>query len=372
MTKIFLIFSLFTIIACNGHKASKGKSKSTYSIKGQIDGKDTGWVFLGRDDTTGRSPMIVFDSAKISGSYFQFHGGLTKPLIGKIMIKNQSAYSSYTPYFALDTGITNVHLYNDSMANSVITGTAMQDSLNMFNKKLYNLEISFDNQFALKRKGMITTDSLNKLQEAFYRDKHDLILQQIQSNPSDIISAFVARLVLPDQPDLKTLESVYNALGNVDNYYARSLLKVLTAKKNSQIGRLAPSFSFSDITHQTFSNHSFKGKYLFLDFWASWCEPCREENPKLAKLYEKYANKGIEFVGISIDMDKRNWEKAIIKDKLPWIQACDLKGSQSVIFNDFGLYDIPANFLIDQEGKIVARNVTVEELKKILKEKLRS
>ena len=260
MTKIFLIFSLFTIIACNGHKASKGKSKSTYSIKGQIDGKDTGWVFLGRDDTTGRSPMIVFDSAKISGSYFQFHGGLTKPLIGKIMIKNQSAYSSYTPYFALDTGITNVHLYNDSMANSVITGTAMQDSLNMFNKKLYNLEISFDNHFALKRKGMITTDSLNKLQEAFYRDKHDLILQQIQSNPSDIISAFVARLVLPDQPDLKTLESVYNALGNVDNYYARSLLKVLTAKKNSQIGRLAPSFSFSDITHQTFSNHSFKGK----------------------------------------------------------------------------------------------------------------
>ena len=86
------------------------------------------------------------------------------------------------------------------------------------------------------------------------------------------------------------------------------------------------------------------------------------------KLYEKYANKGIEYVGISIDMDKKNWENAIKKDKLPWIQACDLKGSQSVIFKDFGLYDIPANFLMGKEGKIVAKNVTAEELGKILKE----
>jgi hypothetical protein len=129
MTKIFLIFSLFTIISCNIHKAAKNKSQSTYAIKGKIDGRDTGWVFLGKDDTTGRSSMIVFDSAKISGSYFQFHGELEKALIAKMMIKNDLDNSSYTPYFALDTGITNVHLYNDSMANSVITGTAMQDLL---------------------------------------------------------------------------------------------------------------------------------------------------------------------------------------------------------------------------------------------------
>ncbi len=372
MNKIFLILFLLTITSCNNHKgkASKNKPESTYLIKGKIDGRDTGWVFLGRDDTTGRTPMILFDSAKISGSHFQFHGELSKPLIGKIMIKNESAYSSYTPYFALDTGVTNVHLYNDSMANSVITGTPLQESLNAFSKKLYSLEISFDNQFALNRKGIITTDSLNKLQEAFYRDKHDLILQQIKSNPSAITSAFVARLVLPDQPDLPTLEAVYNALGNANNYYARHLLKVLAAKRQSRVGMQAPSFSITGNKNRAFTNHSFRGKYLFLDFWASWCEPCREENPKLVKLYEKYANKGIEFVGISIDMDKKNWENAIRKDKLPWIQACDLKGSQSEIFNDFGLYDIPANFLIDKEGKIVARGLSVAELEKILSEKL--
>jgi len=372
MTKIFLILSLFTITSCNNRKddSSKNKPESTYSIKGKIDGRDTGWVFLGRDDTTGQLPIIVFDSAKISGSYFQFHGDLAKPLIGKMMIRNKEEYSSYTPYFALDTGLTTVHLYNDSMANSVITGTPLQQSLNTFNQKLYDLEISFDNNFALNRKGIITHDSLNKLQDAFFRDKHDLILQQIKSNPSAITSAFVARLILPDQPDLPTLEAVYNALGNTNNYYARNLLKILNAKRQSRIGMQATSFSITDNKNRTFTNNSFKGKYLFLDFWASWCEPCREKNPNLVKLYHKYANKGIEFVGISIDMDKKNWGNAIKKDKLPWIQACDLKGSQSEIFNDFGLYDIPANFLIDKDGKIVARDLSVEKLEKILSEKL--
>jgi thiol-disulfide isomerase/thioredoxin len=370
MPRFFLILSVFVITSCNSHKASKNTSESTYSIKGRIDGRDTGWIFLGRDDTTGQSSMIVLDSTKISGSDFYFHDDLENPFIGKMMIKIDEAYSSYTPYFALDTGVTNVHLYNDSMTNSVITGTPLQDSLNAFNQKLYDLEISFDSSFALSRKGIITHNSLNKLQEKFFRDKHDLILQQIKSNPSAITSAFIARLILPDQPDLPTLEAMHNALGNTNNYYARSLFKLLNAKRQSQVGMQAPSFTFTDIANRKFTNKSFNGKYLFIDFWASWCEPCREENPKLVRLCQKCAGKGIEFVGISIDMNKENWENAITKDKLLWIQACDLKGSQSEMFNDFGLYDIPANFLIDKDGKIVARDLSSEDLEKILSEKL--
>ena len=118
------------------------------------------------------------------------------------------------------------------MANSVISGTPLQESLNAFNRKLYSLEISFDQHFALSRSGKITTDSLNKLQDAFYRDKHDLILQQIQSNPKAVTSAFVARMVLPDQPDLPTLEAICNALGYASNYYSRQLLEVLQPKSN--------------------------------------------------------------------------------------------------------------------------------------------
>ena len=371
MSRIFLILSVFVITSCNSHKASKNASENTYSIKGKIDGRDSGWVFLGSDDTTRKAPMIVFDSAKISDSHFQFHDELEKALMAKLMIKSDLGKSSYTPYFTLDTGVTNVHLYNDLMANSAITGTPLQEAVNTFNKKLYSLEISFDSDFALARKGRISNDSLKKLQEKFFRDKHNLVLEQIRSNPSAISSAFIARSILPDQPDLPTLETIYNALKNVDNFYARRVLQVLNAKRQSRVGMQAPSFTFTDVNNKTFSNNSFKGKYMFLDFWASWCEPCREENPKLVKLYQEYADRRIQFVGISIDMDKKNWKNAIRKDKLTGIQACDLKGSQSEIFNDFGLYDIPANFLIDKDGKIIARNISVEELEKILSEKLR-
>jgi len=371
MDKIFLLVPFFIITSCSNN-VSKSNSEITYSIKGKIDGKDTGWVFLGKDDTTGRTPMILFDSAKIAGSNFHFHGDLAKPLITKMMIKDQSAIPSYTSYFALDSGVTNVYLYKDSMANSIITGTPLQESLNAFNQKLYELEISFDNHFALARSGKITTDSLNKLQGAFFRDKHNLILQQIQSNPSAITSAFVARMVLPDLPDLPTLEAVCNALGNANNYYSRRLMEVLAAKKQSRSGMQAPSFSITDNKNRAFNNNSFRGKYLFLVFWASWCEPCREENPGLVQLYKMYAHKGIEFVSISIDMDKKNWENAVKKDNLPWIQACDLKGSQSKMFNDFGLYDIPANFLIDKEGKIVAKDLSVAKLEEILSKELGS
>ncbi|MEO8820983.1 MAG: TlpA disulfide reductase family protein [Ginsengibacter sp.] len=371
MTKVFLILSLFIITSCNNHtgKDSKNKFENSYTIKGNIDGRDTGWVFLCRKDTTGLTSLIILDSARVSKSHFYFNGKLARPLIGKIMIKSIKGYYSYTSYFALDNGITVAHLYNDSMANSVITGTPMQESLNTFNKKLYDLEISFDYNFALNRKGIISNDSLNKLQAAFYRDKNDLILKQIKSNPSSITSAFVARLVLPDQPELSTLDAICSALGNANNYYARQLFEVLAAKKQSRPGMQAPSFSFTDIKNRTFTNHSFKGQYLFFDFWASWCAPCREENPGLVKLYDTFKNKGVEFVSISIDMDKKNWETAIKKDKLTWLQACDLEGSQSKIFNEFGLTDIPTNFLIDKEGKIVARDVSVGKLKKILSEK---
>jgi|SRR5665213_1046135 len=370
MNKIFLLFSLFIITSCRRNNVSKTKSESTYSIQGKINGRDSGWVFLGSDDTTSRTQMILFDSAKIDSSYFHFHGDLAKPLIAKIMIKSQSAIPSYTSNFALDTGLTIVHLYKDSMANSFITGTPLQKSLNGFNQKLYELEISFDNNFALNRNGKITTDSLNKLQHAFYRDKHNLIQQQIKSNPSAVTSAFVAAQVLPDQPDLPTLETICIALGNVNNYYSTHLQEVLAAKKQSRPGMQAPSFSITDNKNRVLTNNSFRGKYVFLVFWASWCEPCREENPGLVKLYEMYAYKGIEFVGISIDMDKKNWENAITKDNLPWIQACDLKGSQSKIFNDFGLYDIPANFLIDTDGKIVAKDLSVAKLEEIVSKRL--
>ncbi|MEI9911503.1 MAG: TlpA disulfide reductase family protein [Bacteroidota bacterium] len=92
---------------------------------------------------------------------------------------------------------------------------------------------------------------------------------------------------------------------------------------------------------------SFKGKYVFLDFWASWCVPCREEHPNIAAQYEKYKHKGFTIVSVSIDTDKDKWLKAITKDKMTWTQVSDLKGEKGETYLKYGITTIPANFLID-------------------------
>jgi|GEM_PF-455738 len=373
---IFLTFSFLIMMSCNRHIAgnSKLKIENTYNIEGKINGLDSGWLYLGMYDTTLKAPLVFFDSTKIIDSNFQFKGIFTNPAPCKIMVKNLKFEWPYTHYFILDTGLTKVQLFKDSMANSMITGPKSQEQFMAFNKKLYDLEISFDKNFSLRSKGIISADSLNTLEEAFYHKKSDLLLQQVKANPGSIISAFIVKNNLNYIIDIPTLEEIYNSLTNKDTYYARSILnysKVLVARTKTDIGFQAPYFNIIDSKSREITNEAFKGKYLLIDFWASWCVGCREENPYLVKAYKKFAGKGLEMISISVDMNKQDWKDAIKKDKLSWIQVCDLKSpDHNIISRDFGIVLIPTNFLIDKEGKIVAKDLMDENIEKELQKYL--
>lgn len=372
MIKLLLLFSVFVIVSCSSHKHKSiiSKSANTYLLKGKIEGRDSGMVFLGTYDTTRHRPLIIFDSARISGSYFHFQGVLsTLPLICKLKIINLEYGWPYTHYFVLDTGITNLQLYKDSMANSVVTGPKSQEQFMAFNKKLYDLAIAFDSNFSLRDKGIINADSLNKLENAFYHKKTELLLQQVKTDPGSIISAFIVKNNLNYEIDIRSLEEIYNLLTDKNNYFARSILNylnVLVAKTKTEIGAHAPSFNVTDNKNQQLTNATFKGKYVFIDFWASWCSPCREESPYLGETYKKLADKGLEMMSVSVDVDKQSWEEAIMKDKLSWLQVCDLKGTDSKIARDFGIVSIPSNFLINKEGKIVAKDLMGKDIEKEL------
>lgn len=335
---------------------------------------DSGWLYLGMYDTSHKAPLVFFDSTKIIDSNFQFKGKFTDPAPCKIMVKNLKFLWPYTHYFILDTGLTKVQLFKDSMANSVITGPKSQEQFMAFNKKLNDLEISFDKNFSLQREGIISADSLNSLEEAFYHKKSDLLLQQVKANPSSIISALIVKNNLNYIIDIPTLEEIYNSLTNKDTYYAQSILnysKVLVARTKTDIGFQAPYFNITDSKNRKITNETFKGKYVLIDFWASWCAGCREENPYLVKAYKKFSGNGFEMVSISVDMNKQDWEDAIEKDNLSWIQACDLKiPDHNVISWDFGIVIIPTNFLIDKEGKIVANDLMDENIEKVLQKYL--
>lgn len=139
------------------------------------------------------------------------------------------------------------------------------------------------------------------------------------------------------------------------------------AKAQVSIGQQAPELSLPGKNGDTIKLSSFQGKIVLVDFWASWCVPCRRNNPFLVYLYKKYKNKGLEIYGLSIDEEKDRWLGAVKKDRLSWPQVVDNKGWDAPSTLTYGVEAIPANFLLDKEGKIIAIDLEGQELEKKIK-----
>ncbi|WP_397363071.1 peroxiredoxin family protein [Olleya sp. R77988] len=127
----------------------------------------------------------------------------------------------------------------------------------------------------------------------------------------------------------------------------------------TNIGDYAPTFTAKTPEGTDLALADIKGEVIILDFWASWCEPCRRENPNVVKMYNKYHDKGLEIVGISLDKagQKQRWTNAIQKDKLTWKHLSNLKGWSEPIAQTYGVRSIPATYILDGEGKIIAKNL---------------
>lgn len=144
----------------------------------------------------------------------------------------------------------------------------------------------------------------------------------------------------------------------------------LEKSKHLAIGQPAPEIKLPDTNGKNIQLSSLKGKIVLIDFWASWCGPCRAENPNVVKLYDKYKNKGFEILGVSLDRDKNAWLNAIEKDKLTWLHISDLQFWQSIAAKTYQIQAIPATYLVDKQGTIIAKNLRGEELANKLKEVL--
>lgn len=142
----------------------------------------------------------------------------------------------------------------------------------------------------------------------------------------------------------------------------------LLAKAQIKYGADAPEVALPAVNGDTLKLSSLKGKVVLLDFWASWCGPCRVANKGLVKLYSKYKSKGFEIFGVSFDKDKSDWRKAIAKDKITWLQVNDDGGWEAPTAINWRIDAIPTSYLIDQNGKLIAMDLTGKELEKKLKE----
>jgi peroxiredoxin len=149
------------------------------------------------------------------------------------------------------------------------------------------------------------------------------------------------------------------------------LAGVLTVMKRREIGEKVMDFTQSDLQGHPvqFSGYR-KGRYVLLDFWASWCGPCRAENPNVLKAYNRFKTKNFVVLGVSLDDDSTKWREAVVKDGMPWTQVSDLKGWKNQVAEQYGIQGIPFNFLVDTTGTIIAKGLRGPALEKKLAEVL--
>lgn len=153
--------------------------------------------------------------------------------------------------------------------------------------------------------------------------------------------------------------------------YVKDLDAIILTLENVQIGKVAPDFTLPDTAGVKISLSDFRGKYVLLDFWASWCPPCRRENPNVVKAYQANKDKNFTIIGISLDKNRDRWIKAIKDDQLTWTHVSDLKYWDSEIPALYGVRGIPSNVLLDPDGVIIAKNIMEEALHEKLKEVLK-
>ena len=200
--------------------------------------------------------------------------------------------------------------------------------------------------------------------------KRELASTFIRNNPSSIVSAQLLKdyyYLTPEANDTLYYSLVYSLAPLLQQeFYVKEMMKEATTRFMTAIGKIAPVLKLPDSTGslQALYKH---GQYTLINFWASWCVPCRKENPELIKLYGKYHADGFEITGIAFDTKRLLWLNAIRHDKLAWPQLNDFNGWTGFAAEMYGIKIIPMNYLINREGIIIAKNLNVEQLDKLLK-----
>lgn len=213
----------------------------------------------------------------------------------------------------------------------------------------------------------IMTEKYGRREDLEYRASSDFLTQY----PDDEYSLYLVKEYINKSSDYGTTSALYHLLSNQKkNTNVGKKLAHLIGTFKLVIGATAPTFVQKNTLDQDIELSSFKGKYLLIDFWASWCAPCRKENPYLVAAYDKYRKKNFEILGVSLDDNRSKWMTAIQEDNLQWTHVSDLKGWKNDAAILYGIRAVPTNYLIDPTGKIIAKNLRGDQLDKVLSDVL--
>jgi len=351
--------------------------KITYTIKGNVGPLNSpAKAYLSYRTDAGN----VTDSAAIDKGLFLFKGSLPYALKANLVIAHhgEDLRKLRTPDalpIYLETAEISVKgtdsIYNASISGSQLNKTNLEltKALKPYNDQVKKLSTAY--------RALPKEQKDEKAEAAYEKNLADIgelqksvLAPFIKAHPNSLVSLDALKTYGGYFPEASEVEPLYNLLSaQVKNsVLGQQYGKWLQGWKATALNAQAPLFAQNDKNGNAVSLSSFKGKYVLVDFWASWCGPCRRENPNVVKTFSQYKDKNFTILGVSLDNNRDAWLKAIDDDQLNWTQVSDLKFWKNEVAELYGVRAIPQNFLLNPEGKIIAKNLTGDKLAAKLQE----
>lgn len=325
---------------------------------------------------------IITDTAKLVNGSFSFKGKVDDPITARLILDHSGTGAQTQQPDMLNIYIeagTTILQGKDSISNATISGSVTnaqnQQLMALLKPTLTKQKALFAEYQAAspeQRQSQEFMAGIEKRDNDIEAEQKQVLSSFVKANPGSFVSLTALSSLAGPTPNPDELEPVFNQLSDniKKSKSGQAFSKTMAQMKATAIGATAPDFTQNDPQGKPVTLSGFRGKYLLLDFWASWCGPCRRENPNVVAAYNRYKDKNFTILGVSLDREdgKQAWLDAIQKDGLTWNHVSDLKFWSNSAAQLYQVRSIPQNFLLDPDGKIIAKNLRGEDLEKKLAE----